>query len=139
MSLTTPDHKVAEDAQGGFVNLRVQMAGANYPKHALTYLSADYKVTDITAADKVSCGEVFVPATEVDGYGTICTRFRRVLKDANAAGAIAVGEYVKSAADIGGVQSFQKWDPASDTADTIEGQALQAASVAGDDIDIGLF
>jgi len=129
------DHEKVQGASNeGFVNLRVQMAGV-YPKHALVYLSDDYKVTDITAANKRSIGEVMVPATAADGYGTINSRFRAVLKDVEAAGAIVVGAEVESAADSG--SSGQRVQTIS-TGPAV-GVALEAAAQAGDLIDVGLY
>jgi hypothetical protein len=132
------DHSLVQDAQPGFVNLRVKMVGV-YPKNAAVMISDDYEVTDITAKGQVSAGEVLDPAPAADGYGTICSRYRRVMTGMHAAGNIPAGAIFQSSTDDTDVQRFELWDADSDDPEAIIGQALTAAGQAGDTFDGGLF
>jgi|GEM_PF-3242689 hypothetical protein len=139
MTAQTQDHGIRQDAASGYVSLGVAMAAADYPLNSLVEITDDYTVTLIVAVDKQSDGEVTKPATAAGGMGTIATRFRRILHDANANAAISAGAGAKIVADVAGVQTFDTFSEGVDGEKERIGVFLTHADAQGDKVDIGLY
>jgi len=139
MSEQTQDHGIRQDAPGSYVSLGVTMAAADYPVNGLVNITDDYTVTLIVAADKKSVGEVTQTAHVAGGKGTIATRFRRILHDANANAAVAAGAGAKIVADVAGVQTFDTFTEGADGEIERVGTFLTHADAQGDKVDIGLY
>jgi hypothetical protein len=127
-------NKIRTPLSTGHVSVPATFATADLPKGTYVKITDDAKV-DLTAAeDEVPVGFVLVPARAADGKGTVQTRYQ-YLVDAECKGAIAAGERVKVGDTDGGVQTFKKFDPATDDSDVCVGICWVGA---GDD-EVGTF
>jgi hypothetical protein len=105
------------------MKLRAQVEGlavavicaAVLARDTLVKLTAD-KTVDKAGADAIVIGRLVKPARDVNGTGTVETRFKELIT-IKASGAIAAGDRVKmAAADGGGIQRVTKWVSQTDAA-----------------------
>ncbi|HEV7377326.1 MAG TPA: hypothetical protein VGN95_21595 [Pyrinomonadaceae bacterium] len=108
-------------------------------RDAIVTITGDRTVNK-AGADAIPFGRVVKPAKEVNGEGTVETRFKERIT-IKASGAIVAGDRVKmAAADGGGIQRVTKWISQTDAAagdkpDTLFGVCL-IGGADGADVDV---